>query len=141
MADLGREEILAILHRAELLRTNGIPGDRLTGKILGLFFFQPSTRTRIGFHVAMARLGGSAVEITETKYQPGMGKAESLSDTVRSISSYCDVILLRHPSLQDFHAAIAASDVPIINGGSGYQDHPAQALVDLFGILRHFAQL
>lgn len=141
ISDLGRADILAILDRAEFFRTAGIPHGRLAGKVLGLLILQPSTRTRVGFHAAMARLGGAAIEVTETKLQPGMAAAESLVDTVRSISSYCDALVLRHPSLDEFRAAMGVSDVPVINGGSGREHHPTQALIDLFAVRRRFGRL
>ncbi len=141
ISDLGQSGILAVLDRAEEFRLQSPRGTPFLGKILGLLFFQPSTRTRVGFHAAMARLGGATVEVAETKLQPGMGKAESLTDTVRSVSAYCDCLVLRHPSGDEFRSAIAVSDVPVINGGSGGEHHPTQALIDLFAIQRRFARL
>jgi aspartate carbamoyltransferase catalytic subunit len=132
--DLGREGILSILDRAEELRTKPVKRSRFAGKILGLLFFEPSTRTRFGFHAAMIRLGGSAIESNETKYQPGMTRPESLADTVRCISAYCDGIVLRHPSLEQFRAAMAAAIVPVVNGGCGTIHHPTQTLIDLLAI-------
>lgn len=139
--DLGRSGILAILERAEHLRAGRLREQSFLGRVLGLLIFQPSTRTRVGFHAAMARLGGAAIEITETKVQAGMACAESLVDTMRSTSGYFDCIVLRHPSLDEFRAAVAVSDAPIINGGSGREHHPTQALIDLFAMQRHFTRL
>ncbi len=141
MADLGREGILSILERAEGFRTSRPDGAPYLGRILGLFFFQVSVRTRFGFHAAMARLGGTAIELTETKYQTGMTRPESLSDMMRSISSYCDALVLRHESATAFREALEASDVPVINGGCGCEHHPTQALIDLFAIRRRFGRL
>jgi len=139
--DLGHSGILGVLDRAEELRLQPPQDMPFLGKVLGLLIFQPSTRTRVGFHAAMVRLGGAAIEVTETKLQQGMGRAESLADTVRSISSYCDGLVLRHSLLDEFRAAIAVSDIPVINGGSGWEQHPTQALIDLYAIRRHFARL
>jgi aspartate carbamoyltransferase catalytic subunit len=141
MADLGREGILSILDRAESFRTVPPGGAPYLGRILGLFFFQPSVRTRFGFHAAMARLGGTAIELTETKFQAGMSRPESLPDVIRSISDYCDALVLRHESVTAFREALEASDVPVVNGGCGHEHHPTQALIDLFAIRRRFGRL
>src|SRR5258708_7075538 len=134
--ELGRSGILEVLGRAEELRIQQPHKTSLLGKVIGLLMLQPSTRTGAGFHAAMARLGGTAVEVTKTKMQPGMAGAESLADTVRSISAYFDCIVLRHSSLGEFFAAVAVSGAPVINGGSGREHHPTQALIDLFAIQR-----
>ena len=139
--DLGREGILAILDRAEKLHAEPPDPRRFAGRILGLLFLQPSTRTRFGFHAAMARLGGTAIELQETKLQPGMTRAESLADTVRCVSAYCDVIVLRHSSTATVEQAMAVSAVPVINGGSGTEHHPTQTLIDLFTIRRRLGRL
>jgi aspartate carbamoyltransferase catalytic subunit len=131
---LGREGILAILDRAAELRADPPDPRRFAGRILGLLFFQPSTRTRFGFHAAMARLGGTAIELQETKHQPGMTRPESLTDTIRCVSAYCDAIVLRHPSTAAVEQAMAISASPVINGGSGAEHHPTQALIDLYAI-------
>jgi len=89
----------------------------------------------------MARLGGTAIEVTETKVQPGMSWPESLVDTIRSTSGWCDALVLRHPSPEEFQTAVEASEVPVINGGSGCEHHPTQALLDLFAIRRRFGRL
>jgi aspartate carbamoyltransferase catalytic subunit len=141
IADLGRAGILAVFDRAEELRLQPLRGGIFPGRILGLVFFQPSTRTRVGFHAAMARLGGTAIEVTETKAQPGMSQPESLVDTIRSISGWCDALVLRHHSSEELQAAAEASDAPVINGGSGCEHHPTQALLDLFAIRRRFGRL
>lgn len=138
--DLGHSGILEVLNRAEKIRLQPLQDRPFVGKVLGLLILQPSTRTRVGFHSAMARLGGTAIEITDTKLQSGMGMAESFTDTVRSISAYCDALVLRHHSLNEVRAAIAVSDVPVINGGSGWEHHPTQALIDLYAIQRRFAR-
>lgn len=141
LADLGREGILGILDRAAELRDRPIDRARFGGKILGLLFFQSSTRTRFGFHAAMARLGGTAIELDHLKYQQGMTHPESLSDTVRCIAAYCDAIVLRHPDGAAVEEAMRVSTVPIVNGGSGSEHHPTQALIDLYAIRRQLGRL
>lgn len=134
IADLTKDEILAILDRAEELRQGSKPR-RFPGTILGLLFFQASTRTRIGFHSAIARLGGTGITIEKTKYQPGMTHPESLEDTLRSIVHYCDAFVLRHPENDSIdRAARVLTGVPLLNAGNGLDEHPTQALIDLFAI-------
>src|ERR1051325_5309261 len=96
---LDKEGIVAILDRADELeaaaKSGGLP-QTLTGKIIALLFFQPSTRTRMGFHAAALRLGGQVMELNEVNHQPGMSRGESIADTVRCVSHSCDPIVMRH---------------------------------------------
>ncbi len=139
---LGRREILTLLDRAEELEADPASvRSSHAGRILGLLFFQPSTRTRFGFHAAMARLGGTAIALDHPKFEAAMTRPESLADTARCLSAYCDAIVLRHADAVEFAEGLAASSVPVINGGSGTTDHPTQALIDLFAIRRHFGRL
>src|ERR671923_926335 len=107
--------------------------DLLKGKILANLFYEPSTRTSSSFAAAMERLGGSVIQINEVKFS-SVAKGESLPDTIRTLESYADVIVLRHP--ETGAAAIAAQYArkPIINAGDGIGEHPTQALLDLFTI-------
>jgi len=139
---LGRGEILTLLDRAaEVDADPALVRNSLAGRILGLLFFQPSTRTRFGFHAAMARLGGTAIALDQPKFEAGMTRPESLADTARCLSAYCDAIVLRHADAAEFAEGLAASSVPVINGGSGTTDHPTQALIDLYAIRRHFGRV
>ncbi len=135
------EEILAILDAAEGLRSGTTTLARLDGRVCGLLFFQPSTRTRVGFEVAMKRLGGATVLVTEVKSGPDMGWAETVEDTVRVVADYCDVIVMRHADSEAVCRAMAGSRVPVINAGSGHEHHPTQALLDLFFIRRRLGRL
>lgn len=139
--DLSVQEIEALLSQAEKLKKGEPRCPALLGKVAGLMFLQPSTRTRIGFHVAMQRLGGLAVEIFESKYQPDMDTAESFEDTIRVVSCYCDVVVLRHSVTDNVLRALEVSSTPIINAGSGQEYHPTQAIIDLFAIRRHFGRI
>ncbi|HVT60400.1 MAG TPA: aspartate carbamoyltransferase [Thermoanaerobaculia bacterium] len=140
--DLGRGGVLALLDRAaRLAATPARRGRCAAGRLLGLLFFQPSTRTRFGFHAAMARLRGTAIELGASKHQPGMSEPESLTDTVRCVSAYCDALVLRHPSTEEVQAALAASSVPVVNGGSGVEHHPTQTVIDLFAIRNRLGRL
>ena len=105
----------------------------LEGAILGSMFFEPSTRTRVSFGAAFNLLGG---EVRETIgfASSAIAKGESLYDTARVLSGYSDVIAMRHPQEGSVNEFAAASRVPVINGGDGANEHPTQALLDLFTI-------
>ncbi|MCL4273755.1 MAG: aspartate carbamoyltransferase [Anaerolineales bacterium] len=107
--------------------------DLLKGKILANLFYEPSTRTSSSFTAAMERLGGSVIPINEVKYS-SVTKGESLSDTVRTLECYADVIVLRHPEMGSAAIAAKAARKPVINAGDGTGEHPTQALLDTFTI-------
>lgn len=105
------------------------------GRTLGYIFYEPSTRTRMSFEAAMASIGGSSIGIADLK-SSSVEKGESLADTIRVIDLYSDVILLRHPLDGSSRFAAELSKNPIINAGSGSEEHPTQALLDLYTILK-----
>ncbi|MGI5308528.1 aspartate carbamoyltransferase [Rheinheimera sp. WS51] len=110
----------------------------LEGAILGNLFFEPSTRTRVSFGCAFNLLGGEVRETTGME-SSALAKGESLFDTARVISSYSDVIAMRHPQAGSVAEFALGSRVPVINGGDGANEHPTQALLDLFTIERELA--
>ena len=103
------------------------------GSTLGYLFFEPSTRTRLSFEAAMALLGGTSVGIADV-LSSSVHKGETLGDTVKIISSYCDVLALRHSLDGSSRFAAEASNKPVINAGSGTEEHPTQTVQDLFTI-------
>ena len=105
------------------------------GRTLGYIFYEPSTRTRMSFEAAMASLGGSSIGIFDPK-SSSIEKGESLADTIRIIDLYSDVIILRHPLDGSSRFAGELSRNPIINAGSGSEEHPTQAMLDLYTILK-----
>jgi aspartate carbamoyltransferase catalytic subunit len=107
--------------------------DLLKGKILANLFYEPSTRTSSSFMAAMQRLGGSVIPINEVRYS-SVAKGESLPDTVRTLESYADVIVIRHPEVGAAATAARYARKPVINAGDGIGEHPTQALLDLFTI-------
>jgi aspartate carbamoyltransferase catalytic subunit len=107
--------------------------DLLKGKILANLFYEPSTRTSSSFTAAMERLGGSVIPINEVRYS-SVTKGESLTDTVRTLECYADVIVLRHPETGSAAIAAKAAHKPVINAGDGIGEHPTQALLDTFTI-------
>ncbi len=107
--------------------------DLLKGHVLACLFYEPSTRTSSSFIAAMSRLGGSVIPINEVRYS-SVTKGESLPDTIRTLESYADVIVLRHPEVGASEVAAEYARKPIINAGDGVGEHPTQALLDLYTI-------
>ena len=103
------------------------------GKTLGYLFFEPSTRTRLSFEAAMALLGGTSIGIADG-LSSSIHKGETLGDTVKIISGYCDVLALRHSLDGSSRFAAEVSNKPVINAGSGTEEHPTQTIQDLFTI-------
>ncbi len=103
------------------------------GKTLGYLFFEPSTRTRLSFEAAMALLGGTSIGIADV-LSSSVHKGETLGDTVKIISSYCDVLALRHSLDGSSRFAAETANKPVINAGSGTEEHPTQTIQDLFTI-------
>ncbi|WP_087106907.1 aspartate carbamoyltransferase [Halomonas citrativorans] len=112
----------------------------LEGAVLGNLFFEASTRTRVSFHTAFCRLGGSVCDTTGFTFS-SMAKGESLYDTSRVMSGYCDAIVMRHPDQGSVAEFAAATHVPVINGGDGPGEHPSQALLDIYTIDKEFQRL
>jgi aspartate carbamoyltransferase catalytic subunit len=110
----------------------------LEGAILGNMFFEPSTRTRVSFGSAFNLLGGNVRETTGIQVS-ALAKGESLYDTARVLSGYSDVICMRHPEAGAVAEFAAASRVPVLNGGDGSNEHPSQALLDLYTIEKEMA--
>lgn len=127
------EYIFGVAHEMqEMVRRVG-SFDLLKGKILANLFYEPSTRTSSSFTAAMERLGGSVIPINEVRYS-SVSKGESLPDTVRTLESYADVIVLRHPETGAAALAAKYARKPVINAGDGVGEHPTQALLDLLTI-------
>jgi aspartate carbamoyltransferase catalytic subunit len=105
----------------------------LEGAILGNMFFEPSTRTRVSFGCAFNLLGGQVRETADVNTS-SMSKGESLYDTARVLSGYSDIIVMRHPQMGSVSEFAKASRVPVVNGGDGSNEHPSQALLDLYTI-------
>jgi len=109
-------------------------GQRMGGRIMASLFFEPSTRTRLSFESAMLRLGGQVIGFSEAA-SSSAAKGESLSDTIRVVSRYADLLVMRHPKEGAALVASQASVVPVINAGDGGREHPTQTLTDLLTIL------
>jgi aspartate carbamoyltransferase catalytic subunit len=130
--DFSREEINYILNRGRAMEPFAAKSsDMLKGKILATLFFEPSTRTRLSFEAAMLKLGGSTIGFAEAEIA-SVRKGENLADTIRTVENYADIIALRHPLEGAAKLAAEFSKVPILNAGSGAEEHPTQALMDLY---------
>ena len=134
--DFSRKEIDYLLRVAK--KVEETPEDRLKvlqGKIMGSLFFEPSTRTRLSFEVAMKKLGGEVVGFSEPALT-SIKKGETLADTIRVVENYVDVIVLRHPLEGSARMAADYASIPVINAGSGAEEHPTQAFLDLYTIYK-----
>jgi len=131
---LSREDIEAVLDRAADIDADPAAfRQRHAGKVLGLCFFEPSTRTRMSFDSAMKRLGGQTVDMGPVE-SSSVKKGETLADTVRVVEGYADALVLRHPSEGAATMAAEFVDVPLVNAGDGAGQHPSQTLLDLYTI-------
>ena len=133
--NLSLEELERLFVLAGRIETEACLQDACRGKVLATLFFEPSTRTRLSFEAAMLRMGGACLGFAE----PGsssVAKGESLVDTVRTVSCYADVIVMRNPKEGAALLASRYSSVPVINAGDGGHHHPTQTLTDLLTIKR-----
>jgi aspartate carbamoyltransferase catalytic subunit len=128
------EYIFGVAHEMRVLVERFGSADLLQGKILANLFYEPSTRTSSSFLAAMLRLGGQVIPINNVQYS-SVTKGESLPDTVRTLESYVDVIVLRHPEVGAAAVAARYASRPVINAGDGIGEHPSQALLDHFTII------
>jgi len=111
----------------------------LQGKIIGLLFYEPSTRTRVSFEVAIKKLGGQTILVNElfSSHQKG----ESIEDTIKTMECYCNALIVRHPEKDIMKRILQVARKPIINAGDGDGEHPTQALLDFYTIYKHFKHL
>ena len=129
---LSAEDILHILDSAELFEEQ--PNrDFLQGNVAATLFFEPSTRTRLSFETAVNRLGGRVIGFSDAK-NTSTSKGESLKDTIKMVSNYADVIIMRHFLEGAAQYASEVTERPVINAGDGANQHPSQTLLDLYSI-------
>jgi len=133
--DFDREQIDEILDVAASMESVSVKRSKdLESKIMAVLFFEPSTRTRLSFESAMLRLGGNILGFAEAGTSSAGGKGETLADTIRTVERYADIIVMRHPLDGSARVAAEFSSIPVINAGSGSEEHPTQALLDLYSI-------
>ena len=128
-----------LFDRAALLAA--VRDDRLAHKVMASLFYEPSTRTRLSFESAMLRLGGAVLGTEAAHTFSSAIKGETLEDTVRMVSTYADVIVLRHDQAGAAARAAGVASVPVVNAGDGPGEHPTQALLDLYTIQRELGHV
>ncbi|MCY3411981.1 MAG: aspartate carbamoyltransferase [Candidatus Heimdallarchaeota archaeon] len=139
--DIDKDMIEKIIdYAAEIEKNPSAFADRLKGKILSTIFFEPSTRTRLSFESAMLRMGGQIMGFSDPKTS-SVKKGESIADTIRMAAAYSDIIVMRHYLEGSGRVASEYSSVPVISGGTGIQEHPTQALLDLYTMKKEFGSI
>ncbi len=132
MRDIGKREIMELLALAEKIETGKIKPD-LSPYLGALLFFEPSTRTHFSFDTAIKKLNGKSFSISGTG-STSVKKGETLADTLKTISQYADYIVMRHSIEGAARFASEILDIPVINAGDGTNQHPTQAMLDLYSI-------
>lgn len=130
--DYSKDEIIKILDLAEEFEKSPVQ-NLLEGKVIATLFFEPSTRTRLSFESAVNRLGGRIVGFTDSSTS-SVTKGETLKDTIKTVSNYSDLIVIRHPLEGSARYASEVASVPVVNAGDGANQHPTQTLLDLYSI-------
>ncbi len=130
--DYSRDEYLRILKLAAEFEKNPVQ-DIMRGKVVATLFFEPSTRTRLSFESAVNKLGGRVIGFSDIG-STSVSKGESLKDTIKTVSNYSDLIVMRHPIEGSARHASEVASVPVINAGDGANQHPTQCLLDLYSI-------
>jgi aspartate carbamoyltransferase catalytic subunit len=139
--DFSREEIDYILDMTDVVEPMARQGSHaLDNKIMGTLFFEPSTRTKLSFESAMYKYGGKCLGFAEPKVS-SVQKGENLADTVRVVESYADILVIRHPLEGAARLAAQFSTVPVINAGTGAEEHPTQAMLDLYTLRKELGKI
>ena len=132
--DFTKEEILHVLETAKEFEQNK-EQKFLEGKVIASLFFEPSTRTRLSFETAINRLGAKVIGFSDAT-NTSQSKGETLKDTIKMVSNYVDMIVMRHPLEGSSRYASEVADVPVVNAGDGANQHPSQTLLDLYSTLQ-----
>ena len=134
ISDIGRDEIMSLLDSARRFEEN--PNRRLLeGRVVATLFFEPSTRTRLSFETAVKRLGGRVIGFSDAN-TTSSSKGETLKDTIKMVSNYVDIIIMRHYLEGAARYASEVTDIPVINAGDGANQHPSQTMLDLYSIYK-----
>ena len=132
--DLSKEQILQLLETARYFEEH--PNHKiLDGKVVATLFFEPSTRTRLSFETAVNRLGGRVIGFSDAS-TTSSSKGETLKDTIKMVSNYVDLIIMRHYLEGAARYATEVTETPVINAGDGANQHPSQTMLDLYSILK-----
>ena len=134
ISELSKDEILHLLDVAGYFEQN--PNHKiLDGKVVATLFFEPSTRTRLSFETAVNRLGGRVIGFSDASTS-STSKGETLKDTIKMVSNYVDLIIMRHFLEGAARYATEVTEVPVINAGDGANQHPSQTMLDLYSIYK-----
>lgn len=134
ISDLSKDKILHLLEQARYFEEH--PNHKiLDGKVVGTLFFEPSTRTRLSFETAVNRLGGRIIGFADAN-TTSSSKGETLKDTIKMVSNYVDLIIMRHYLEGAARYATEVTDIPVINAGDGANQHPSQTMLDLYSIYK-----
>ncbi|HEY5511050.1 MAG TPA: aspartate carbamoyltransferase [Prolixibacteraceae bacterium] len=134
ITDFSKEEYLKIMELSENFEANPAQS-LLKGKVIATLFFEPSTRTRLSFETAINRLGGKIIGFSDSN-SSSVSKGETLHDTIKMVSNYADMIIMRHPLEGSARYAAEVASVPVINAGDGANQHPSQTLLDMYSIMK-----
>lgn len=134
IGDFSKDEILHILDVAKEFEKNR-EQNFLAGKVIACLFFEPSTRTRLSFEAAVNRLGARVIGFPDSR-NTSVSKGETLEDTIRIVSNYVDMIVMRYPMEGAAEIAAKVSPVPVVNAGDGSNQHPTQTLLDMYSIMQ-----
>ena len=134
IGDFSKEEILHVLETAREFEQNK-EQKFLEGKVIASLFFEPSTRTRLSFETAINRLGAKVIGFSDAS-NTSQSKGETLKDTIKMVSNYVDMIVMRHPLEGSSRYASEVASVPVVNAGDGANQHPSQTLLDLYSIMQ-----
>ena len=134
IGDFSKEEVLHVLETATEIELNK-EQRFLEGKVIASLFFEPSTRTRLSFETAINRLGAKVIGFSDAS-NTSQSKGETLKDTIKMVSNYVDMIVMRHPLEGSSRYASEVASVPVINAGDGANQHPSQTLLDLYSIMQ-----
>ncbi|MBE3558300.1 MAG: aspartate carbamoyltransferase [Ktedonobacteraceae bacterium] len=136
------QQLFALTEEMKRIAVNNMPSQILTGHVVSLLFFEPSSRTFSSFAAAVKRLGGQTIDIQNPTMVSSLAKGESFEDTIRVFAAYSSAIVLRHPVAGSAHlAAQCSGPVPVINAGDGSNEHPTQTLLDLYTLYEKFGRL
>ncbi len=134
------DKIFAKARELEQADLNGGMPKLLAGKVVATLFYEPSTRTRLSFESSAIKLGAGVISMADPKTSSA-SKGESISDAIKVVSGYSDIVVLRHPDNGSAEVASQNSSAPIINAGDGYNEHPTQALYDLYTIQKELGKI
>jgi len=137
--DMSHDDLTKVVETTELVKCGELSGF-LNGKTVATLFFEPSTRTRLSFESAVFKSGGSVFGIANPKAS-SQSKGESFADSIRTVSGYCDILVIRHPVEGAARMASELSSTPVINAGDGANQHPTQTFLDLFTIKESLGRL